>query len=256
MRFMIMHETNAHWEAGAIPSSELIARVGKLLGQLAKAGDPSEPKVSARARMVRGSQSRRARAPSSKGRSRVATSCLPPSALSAWVHSRKPPSGLRVRQARSVTLKLTFGPSPNHGTSALRRDRRIVDTRRYMVLRKATAETESGAKPSSAQRSALTRVVEETTITGVHVVAETMRPSSKGRRYKNSRDGVTVSDGPFTESKELIPAATSLCRRSLSRPPAMGSAVHRRRRSRRGGRAGSWCDRFRNKPTFMRRLST
>ena len=40
-----------------------------------------------------------------------------------------------------------------------------IDTRRYMVLRKATAETESGAEPSSAQRSALTRVVEETTIT-------------------------------------------------------------------------------------------
>jgi hypothetical protein len=31
-----------------------------------------------------------------------------------------------------------------------------------------------------------------------------MRPSAKGRRYKNSRDGVTVTDGPFTESKELI----------------------------------------------------
>src|SRR5512134_2259618 len=38
MRFMIMHKTNAFWEAGAIPSAELIARVGKLLGQLAKAG--------------------------------------------------------------------------------------------------------------------------------------------------------------------------------------------------------------------------
>jgi hypothetical protein len=38
MRFIIMHKTNAHWEAGAIPTPELIARVGGLLGQLAKAG--------------------------------------------------------------------------------------------------------------------------------------------------------------------------------------------------------------------------
>ena len=38
MRFIIMHKTNAHWESGAIPSPELIARVGRLLGDLAKAG--------------------------------------------------------------------------------------------------------------------------------------------------------------------------------------------------------------------------
>ena len=38
MRFIIMHKTNAHWESGAIPSPELIARVGTLLGELAKAG--------------------------------------------------------------------------------------------------------------------------------------------------------------------------------------------------------------------------
>ena len=38
MRFIIMHKTNAHWESGAIPSPELIARVGTLLGELATAG--------------------------------------------------------------------------------------------------------------------------------------------------------------------------------------------------------------------------
>ena len=38
----------------------------------------------------------------------------------------------------------------------------------------------------------------------MHIVTETMRPSARGRRYKNSRDGVTMTDGPFTESKELI----------------------------------------------------
>ena len=38
----------------------------------------------------------------------------------------------------------------------------------------------------------------------MHIVTETMRPSAKGRRYKNSRDGITVTDGPFVESKELI----------------------------------------------------
>src|SRR4029077_20310641 len=38
MRFIIMHKTNAHWESGAIPSPELIARVGGFLGRLSKTG--------------------------------------------------------------------------------------------------------------------------------------------------------------------------------------------------------------------------
>jgi hypothetical protein len=38
MRFMIMHRTNAHWEAGATPSPELIARVGQLIGALVQSG--------------------------------------------------------------------------------------------------------------------------------------------------------------------------------------------------------------------------
>jgi hypothetical protein len=38
MRFMIMHKTNAHWEAGAIPSPELIARVGEMIGEIVRSG--------------------------------------------------------------------------------------------------------------------------------------------------------------------------------------------------------------------------
>ena len=73
-----------------------------------------------------------------------------------------------------------------------------------MVLRKATPATEAGGAPSSAQRAELARLIDETTRSGVHLVTETMRPSRRGRRYKNSRDGVSVYDGPFIETKELI----------------------------------------------------
>src|SRR5262245_4117597 len=38
MQFIVMHKTEARWEAGAIPDPELIARVGKLVGEFAKAG--------------------------------------------------------------------------------------------------------------------------------------------------------------------------------------------------------------------------
>jgi hypothetical protein len=68
-----------------------------------------------------------------------------------------------------------------------------------MVLRK-----ETGAAWSPEQRAALDRLVEETRRTGAYLGGESLKPSARGRRYKNSRDGITVTDGPFAESKELI----------------------------------------------------
>ena len=50
----------------------------------------------------------------------------------------------------------------------------------------------------------MARLVEETQRTGTHLATENLRPSARGRRYKNSKDGLRVIDGPFTESKELI----------------------------------------------------
>ena len=73
-----------------------------------------------------------------------------------------------------------------------------------MVLRKATAATEAGASPTPEQRAGLLRLADETTRDGVHLVSETLRPSSRGRRYRNSRDGVSYFDGPFAETKELV----------------------------------------------------
>ena len=113
-----------------------------------------------------------------------------------------------TRQADALgpgeTSRSTSAPSPSRGTSAWLRAPADVSTRRYMVLRKATPSTEAGEAPSSAQRAAFARLIDETTRSGVHLVTETMRPSRRGRRYKNSRDGVSVYDGPFIETKELI----------------------------------------------------
>jgi hypothetical protein len=84
-----------------------------------------------------------------------------------------------------------------------------------MILRKASAATGSGAAPTPSTRTQLTRRIEATSEAGEHVATESMRPSRRGRRYKNSRNGVTVMDGPFVETKELlagyvIVSATSL----------------------------------------------
>ena len=72
-----------------------------------------------------------------------------------------------------------------------------------MVLRKATAATEAERRRLGTAGGAVAADRGDHT-QGVHLVTETMRPSARGRRYKNSRNGVSVFDGPFTESKELI----------------------------------------------------
>ena len=112
-----------------------------------------------------------------------------------------------------------------------------VTTRRYMALRKATAASEAGVPLSPTQRAEMARLIDETTRTGVHLATETMRPSARGRRYKNSRDGVSMTDGPFTESKELIAGYVMRVGGVAGGRGAMGRPLHRRRGSRRGGPA-------------------
>ena len=73
-----------------------------------------------------------------------------------------------------------------------------------MLLRKATPSTETGESPTPEQRAELSRLMEQTEPRNTHLITEMMRPSAKGRRYKNSPNGIRVLDGPFTESKELI----------------------------------------------------
>ena len=204
MRFIIMHKTNAHWEAGAIPTPELIARVGGLLGQLAKAG------VLLAAEGLRAS-SEGVRLKFSAGTRNVVTGPFEsgnelPAAFSIlraqsldeaieWASRQARVLGDGEVDIRPVTEPWDIGMGSRPAEIA---------TRRYMVLRKATAATEAGVAPASEQRAELSRLDEETAPANVHLVTETMRPSARGRRYKNSRNGVSVLDGPFTESKELI----------------------------------------------------
>jgi hypothetical protein len=71
---------------------------------------------------------------------------------------------------------------------------------RFLVLRKADRASEAGA----AEPAALTRLLEELGREGVLQTAATLAPSSRGARYRSSGGKRTWTDGPFTESKELV----------------------------------------------------
>ena len=75
---------------------------------------------------------------------------------------------------------------------------------RFMVLVKATADSEAGVMPDEKLLSDMTRYNEELVKAGVMLAGEGLHPSSKGARVKFAGDKRTVTDGPFTETKELI----------------------------------------------------
>ena len=75
---------------------------------------------------------------------------------------------------------------------------------RFMVMVKATPESEAGVMPSQELLAAMGKYNEELVKAGVMLAGEGLHPSSKGARVRFSGDKRTVIDGPFAETKELI----------------------------------------------------
>jgi hypothetical protein len=203
MRFIIMHATSAHWESGAICGPELIARVVALFDDMTKAG------------ALQGAEGLR---PTSEGVRLRFAGGRRTIVGGPFTGEHELPAGFSVLRTRSIDeaiewaaheadllgpqqiLEIDIRPVVEPWDLGLAPKPAGLDTRRYMVLRKATAATEAGATPSAGLRAKLA----ERAGPGAHLLTETMRPSARGRRYVNSRDGVSMFDGPFVETKELL----------------------------------------------------
>ena len=75
---------------------------------------------------------------------------------------------------------------------------------RFMVIVKATADSEAGVMPSEELLAAMGQYNEELVAAGVMQAGEGLHPSSRGVRVVFSGDQRSVVDGPFAETKELI----------------------------------------------------
>jgi len=75
---------------------------------------------------------------------------------------------------------------------------------RFMVMVRATKDSEAGVLPTEEQLSAMGKYNEELVKAGIMLAGEGLQPSSKGARIRFSGDKRTVVDGPFSETKELI----------------------------------------------------
>ena len=76
--------------------------------------------------------------------------------------------------------------------------------RRYMLVVKATPETEAGTFHDAAFDAEAAKYLSELASAGALVAADRLLPSSHGKRVHYKAGKVTVTDGPFAETKELV----------------------------------------------------
>jgi hypothetical protein len=75
---------------------------------------------------------------------------------------------------------------------------------KFMMLVKASADSEAGVMPTTEQFAEMYKYNEELAKAGVMLAGEGLHPTSRGARIEFKGNKKTVVDGPFAETKELI----------------------------------------------------
>ena len=75
---------------------------------------------------------------------------------------------------------------------------------RFMMMVKADKNSEAGILPDEKMLADMAKYNEQMVKAGVMLAGEGLQASSKGARVRFSRGKPTVTDGPFTETKELV----------------------------------------------------
>jgi hypothetical protein len=214
MLFMVMHKMTEDLEKAVPPRPGLIQEMGQLIGELQKSG-----------KMHNGAGLR----PTSE---RVRLRC----SGGKCVRSQTPTRGtqellsgffmLRVsRMEDALTwaerigqvagdVEMDVGPVVEPWHLGIM-EKPANPPLRVLVTIKADARSESGAKPGAESREKLRVLIASMKEAGVFLAVERLEPSARGARLQNSGGKKTWTDGPFTETKELISGFTILHADSL-----------------------------------------
>lgn len=200
MLFMVMHKINAEIEAGGPPRKELVEQMGELIGDAVRLGklhdgdglkgrkDRARVKLSGGKRTVE-------KGPYS-GENELVSSFAKLSVKSfdegvEWATRYAEALGASEVEVGQITEAWDIGVAPKPtGEIPLR----------VLVLAKASPATEAGAT----EPTAVNAVVDDMKRAGVFLGAEALEPSAKAVRLQAAGGKHTWTDGPFTESKELI----------------------------------------------------
>jgi hypothetical protein len=236
MRFMMMIKSDAQSEAGVMPSEELLTAMGKFNEEMVtagvmKAGEGLHPSAKgARVRFNKGKITvtegpfgevneliagywlihAKNKAEAVAWAKRVPGPDVEIEIRSLYeledipVDPSEQPGGWRDQEAE---LRSADGEA---GGAELKVPGRKPGTTRYLLMIKADKMTETGLPPSPEMLAAMGALMEASTKAGQLLSGEGLKPSADGVRVKRAGGKITVTDGPFTESKELIAGYTML----------------------------------------------
>jgi hypothetical protein len=202
MRFMMMHKNDPQTEAGLPPPIELVHKMGAFMGEYAASGRLLDGAglggSKTRTRLTfRNGQCTEKRGPY-RGEHE-----LPAATLLLKVRTREEAIGWAERYGKilgdgeleigKVNEPWDIGVMPAPENPPLQ----------MLLIEKADASTE-GSGRSAQQKAALSRLKTEMTKAGVLVRSMRLQSSAKGKRLQFTDNKMSVMDGPFAESRELI----------------------------------------------------
>jgi hypothetical protein len=199
MRFMVMHKVDANMEAGGPPSERIIQDMGALVQDGLASGvfenGAGLHRSALRVRLeFQGGKRTVTRGPY-EGKNELLASF-------AMIEGESMDHAIAVASRIAAVVgdtEIEIGPVVEPWDLGIAEKPEGVPER-FLLLRKADRAYESGA----AQPAGLKPLIDQLAHDGVVQLAGTLAPSSKAARYRKTAGKRAWTDGPFTESKELV----------------------------------------------------
>jgi hypothetical protein len=225
MRFMLMMKSNAKVEAGAPPSAELLAAMGKLNDEMAREGvllggeglAPSAKGIRVR---MSGDRFTIVDGPFPGSEALVAGYWLiqAPSKDEAIAWAQRVPGATDAEQEIEVRTLYEMGDLPVDAAEQpdgwREKEQQFRDApapparkrgaTRYLFMLKSDALAESGTPPDPKIMAVMGDLMDELVKAGALLGGEGLKPTATGARVRGAAGKRRVTDGPFTETKEMI----------------------------------------------------
>lgn len=217
MRFMLLLKSDAHTEAGHMPSRELMAAMGKYNDELTRAGvllTGDGLQASAKGFRLGEDGTSVVDGPFAEPHELVAGFWIiqVKSKAEAIEWAKRCPLEVSAEGAGEIEVRQAMDHGPDRDDAAAQpeaaRPHAAADggkrKRRYLMMVKTDGQRENGPPPDAATLQRMNRAMAELMRSGVMEGVEGLHPTSKGARVYISKGKRKVIDGPFAEAKELV----------------------------------------------------
>ena len=217
MRFMLLLKSDAHTEAGHMPSPELLAAMGKYNDELTRAGvllTGDGLQASAKGFRLRADGTSVVDGPFADPRELIAGFWIiqVKSKAEAVEWAKRCPLEVSAEGAGQIEVRQVMDHAPDRDDApappAPARPHAAADggrrKQRYLMMVKTDGQREDGTPPDPATLQRMGSAMAELMRSGVMDSAEGLHPTRMGARVYIGKGKRTVVDGPFAEAKELV----------------------------------------------------